>query len=241
MTKLLSAEAKAEEVGVSLSGLRKTRHLYKHIKKSPRKYLYYAEDPKESVRPNMVGAPDTPVNSRKNRRRNVPFGHENYHKAPGGSGNSLQRLNQLRSKIAYEGKIPQDQAQYLDEATEETLRTKSKEVIEAKQFKLRVETQRKTEDIQRAHLRSQLSGIYTCSDMGRKYPYTNSQYYENKEKVFGPTRDSIVGDHIRRRRETNTSFFIGRAPYGDNEKQEEPEEGPTVYLDDKGNLIGTVK
>ena len=37
--KILTAKQKAEELGVSLSGLAKTRHLYKHIKKSPRKYL----------------------------------------------------------------------------------------------------------------------------------------------------------------------------------------------------------
>ena len=46
MFKYLSAKEKAQELGITTSGLAKTRHLYKHIKKSPRKYLYFKEDPK---------------------------------------------------------------------------------------------------------------------------------------------------------------------------------------------------
>ena len=86
MAKYLSAKEKAEELGITTSGLAKTRHLYKHIRKSPHKYLYFEEDPREVVRPNMVNGPVTPVNSstpRSHRRRGVPFGEENYHKAPG--------------------------------------------------------------------------------------------------------------------------------------------------------------
>ena len=99
MTKVLSAKQKAEELGISLSGLAKTRHLYKHIKKSPRKYLYFAEDPREVVRPNTVPRPDIPVNSstpRSHRRRGVPFGEENYHKCPSGSGEKLKVLMTTR-------------------------------------------------------------------------------------------------------------------------------------------------
>ena len=50
MTKYLSAKEKAEELGITTSGLAKTRHLYKHIRKSPHKYLYFEEDPREAVR-----------------------------------------------------------------------------------------------------------------------------------------------------------------------------------------------
>jgi len=54
MFKYLSAKEKARELGITTSGLAKTRHLYKHIKKSPHKYLYFKEDPREVVRPNIV-------------------------------------------------------------------------------------------------------------------------------------------------------------------------------------------
>ena len=50
--KYLSAKEKAKELGITTNGLAKTRHLYKHIKKSPRKYLHFAEDHREVVRPN---------------------------------------------------------------------------------------------------------------------------------------------------------------------------------------------
>jgi len=36
------------------NGLAKTRHLYKHIRKSPHKYLYFPEEARDIVRPNMV-------------------------------------------------------------------------------------------------------------------------------------------------------------------------------------------
>ena len=69
MTKWLTAEQKANELGITTNGLAKTRHLYKHLKKSPRKYLYLEEDPREADRPNEVGTPYTPVNSRSRRRK----------------------------------------------------------------------------------------------------------------------------------------------------------------------------
>jgi hypothetical protein len=78
MTKVLSAKQKSEELGISMRALAKTRRLYKHIPKSPRKFLYFPEEPKEAVRPIMLGGSDSTVKSRSNRRRNVPFGQENY-------------------------------------------------------------------------------------------------------------------------------------------------------------------
>ncbi len=98
MAKILSAKEKAIELGISMRALAKTRHLYRHIPKSPRKFLYFEEEPKEAVRPFTPEGSDGSVKSRSNRRRNVPFGQENYHKAPGGSGNSLQTLNQMRGR-----------------------------------------------------------------------------------------------------------------------------------------------
>ena len=85
MTKYLSAKEKAKELGITTSGLAKTRHLYKYIRKSPHKYLYFAEEARDIVRPNSDPVPSTLGNSRtprSNRRRNVPFGETNYHKAP---------------------------------------------------------------------------------------------------------------------------------------------------------------
>ena len=45
------------------NGLAKTGHLYKHIRKSPHKYLYFPEEARDIVRPNMVGAPVSPLKS----------------------------------------------------------------------------------------------------------------------------------------------------------------------------------
>ena len=109
MTKYLTAKQKAAELGISLSGLRKTRHLYKHIPKGPRKYLYFAEEPQDVVRPIKAIAPFGPLKSPRIRRREVPFGQENYHKCNSGSGDKLKLYNQMRSKMALEGSIPKEE------------------------------------------------------------------------------------------------------------------------------------
>ena len=129
MAKILNAQQKAEELGISLSGLAKTRHLYKHIKKSPRKYLYF----KEEDRPNKVVAPDIPVISRSiGRRRNVPFGEENYHKAPGGSGEKLKVLNQMRAKASLEKKGSPGEIKSMDLALAIKIKDNHKEIVEQK-------------------------------------------------------------------------------------------------------------
>ena len=148
MTKVLSAKQKAEELGISLSGLAKTRHLYKHIKKSPRKYLYFEEDPREVVRPNTVPRPDIPVNSstpRLHRRRGVPFGETNYHKAPGGSGENFKLLNQMRAKAALEGKVEPGEIQSLTEAMTIKIKDNHKEIIEQKRAQKIAEIQQQDE------------------------------------------------------------------------------------------------
>ena len=142
MTKILSAKQKAMELGITTSGLAKTRHLYKHIKKSPHKYLYFAEDPREVVRPNTVNGPSTPGNSRtprSNRRRGVPFGEENYHKAPGGSGEKLKVLNQMRAKVALEGKVAPEDLRYLDGAMSIKIKDNARQIVEQEQNRKRAE------------------------------------------------------------------------------------------------------
>ena len=142
MTKYLSAKEKAEEPGITTSGLAKTRHLYKHIRKSPHKYLYFEEDPREVVRPNMVNGPVTPVNSstpRSHRRHGVPFGEENYHKAPGGSGDKLKVLNQMRAKAALEDKIAPGDLKYLDGAMAIKIKDNARQIVEQEQNRKRSE------------------------------------------------------------------------------------------------------
>ena len=152
MTKYLTAKQKAAELGITTNGLAKTRHLYKHIKKSPRKYLYFAEEAREIVRPNMVNAPDTTGNSRpprSQRRRNVPFGEENYSKAPGGSGNSLQLLNQMRAKASLEGKGTEEELKSMDQALAIKIKDNHKDIVEKKQFELQTKITIENERLRR--------------------------------------------------------------------------------------------
>ena len=132
MTKYLTAKEKAAELGITLSGLRKTRHLYKHIPKGPRKYLYFAEDPKDIVRPIKAIAPLGPLKSPRNRRRDVPFGQENYHKCPSGSGDKLKMYNQMRSKMALEGGLSKEEQESLTTALAYKVKENHKEIVEQK-------------------------------------------------------------------------------------------------------------
>ena len=140
MNKYLTAKQKAEELGITTRGLAKTRHLYKHIQKSPRKFLYFKEDPREAFRPNGVGSSvssvGTPKSPRTHRRRNVPYGEENYHKAPGGSGNSLRLLNQMRAKASLEGKGTEEELKSMDQALAIKIKDNHKDIVEKKQFEL---------------------------------------------------------------------------------------------------------
>jgi len=63
---------------------------------------------------------------------------QNYHKCPSGSGNSLQRLNQLRSKLVYVGKHSDEEIKNIDQATEHQIANKNKEIIEKKQMELKI-------------------------------------------------------------------------------------------------------
>ena len=170
MTKILTAKQKAEELGISLSGLAKSRHLYKHIKKSPRKYLYFEEED----RPFIPEAPVTVASSR-SRRRNVPFGKTLYSKAPAGSGEKLKVLNQMRSKMALEGKIPKGEQEAFTEALAHTVKNNYKEIDEQRRSQLQQELLRNDENVRKRISRNRNP---IQAEPVRKYPYTNmSGYY----------------------------------------------------------------
>ncbi len=136
--KYLTAKQKAEELGITTSGLAKTRHLYHHIQKSPRKFLYYPEE----NRPFKPGTPDAPVNSRsKVRRRDVGSlpGDTRYSNCPGGSGESFKLLNQMRAKASLEGKVKPDQLKYLSGAMAIKIKDNAREIVEQDQAKKRSE------------------------------------------------------------------------------------------------------
>jgi len=132
--KILTAQQKAKELGISLSGLRQSRHLYKHIKKSPRKYLYFEEE----YRPSMHEPPVTVPRSR-SRRRNVPFGDTNYSKAPSGSGEHFKLLNQMRSKMALEASIPKEEQEAFTDALAHKVKENYNEINEQRKEKIRSE------------------------------------------------------------------------------------------------------
>jgi len=166
MSKVLSAKQKAEELGITLSGLAKTRHLYKSIKKSPRKYLYFAEE----HRPNEDDAPVTLANSSSRvKRRGVPFGKTLYSKAPSGSGNSLQLYNQMRSKMALEGKIPKREQEAFSSALAHSVKKNYKEINEQRDAELTA-TLIKGEEKTRKFMRRAYDPI--VREPIRKYPYT---------------------------------------------------------------------
>ena len=139
MTRYLTAKQKALELGISLSGLRKTRHLYKHIPKGPRKYLYFPEDPQDVVRPIKAIVPLGSPKSPRIRRRDVPFGEENYHKCPSGSGDKLKLYNQMRSKMALEGTIPKEEQEAFKGALAYKVKENYKEIDEQRKAKIRSE------------------------------------------------------------------------------------------------------
>jgi hypothetical protein len=172
MFKYLSAKEKAKELGITTSGLAKTRHLYKYIKKSPHKYLYFKEDPREVVRPNTVNAPGTPENSRtprQHRRRDVPFEQDNYHKAKGRNGEHFKVLNQMRAKASLEGKCTKEELRSLDRALAIKIKSNHKEIVEEHQRRL--QSQLMSEDTARQKLfKRRPQGLINLSTKG--YPYS---------------------------------------------------------------------
>ena len=136
MTKYLTAKQKSRELGISLSGLRQSRHLYKHIKKSPRKYLYFGEE----NRPFIPEPVHTNHDKRsKVRRREVLPGDTRYSNCPGGSGESFKLLNQMRAKASLEGKVKPDQLKYLSGAMAIKIKDNAQQIVEQDQAKKRSE------------------------------------------------------------------------------------------------------
>jgi len=172
MFKYLSAKEKARELGITTSGLAKTRHLYKHIKKSPHKYLYFKEEERDITRPNTVNAPGTPENSstpRSHRRRDVPFEQDNYHKAKGRNGQHFKVLNQMRAKASLEGKCTKEELRSLDRALAIKIKSNHKEIVEEHQRRL--QSQLMSEDTARQKLfKRRPQGLINLSTKG--YPYS---------------------------------------------------------------------
>ena len=180
MSKILSAKQKAEELGISVSGLAKTRHLYKHIKKSPRKYLYYVEEDREATRPIKVVAPDSLDNSR-SRRRDVPYEDTNYHKAKGRGGEHFKLLNQMRSKMALENKIPQEERTEFTEALAHTVKKNYKQINEQRKAEITSKLLREDEATRKrmAKFRNPIQNVG-----GMKYPYTNLAYPTSSSQSY---------------------------------------------------------
>ena len=172
MTKYLTARQKSEELGITTSGLVKTRHLYKHIKKSPRKYLYFKEEEQDIIRPNTVSGAVIPVNSRpprSHRRRNVPFGQDNYHKAKGRNGQHFKILNQMRAKASLEGKCTNEEIKSMDRALAIKIKGNHKEIVEEEQR--RFQSQLMEEDRTRQELfKRRPQGLINLSTRG--YPHS---------------------------------------------------------------------
>ena len=172
MTKYLTARQKSEELGITTRGLAKTRHLYKHIKKSPHKYLYFAEEDRDIVRPNTLPGPLNPGYSRASRahrRRNVTFGTESYHKAKGRNGEHFKVLNQMRAKASLEGKCTDEEIRNMDRALAIKIKSNHKEIVEEEQRRLQSELmandRRRQEELKRRP-----QGLINLSTKG--YPYT---------------------------------------------------------------------
>ena len=172
MIKYLSAKEKARELGITTSGLAKTRHLYKHIKKSPHKYLYFAEEDRDIIRPNTLPGPLNPGYSRASRahrRRNVTFGTESYHKAKGRNGEHFKLLNQMRAKASLEGKATQEELRSMDRALAIKIKSNHKEIVEEEQRKLQsqlISEERRRKDL----LKRRPQKLINLSTRG--YPYT---------------------------------------------------------------------
>ena len=172
MTKYLTARQKSEELGITTRGLAKTRHLYKHIKKSPHKYLYFAEEDRDIIRPNTVPGPLNPGYSRASRahrRRNVTFGTESYHKAKGRNGEHFKLLNQMRAKASLEGKCTDEEIRNMDRALAIKIKSNHKEIVEEEQRRL--QSQLMSEDQRRKDLfKRRPQGLINLSTKG--YPHT---------------------------------------------------------------------
>ena len=68
--------------------------------------------------------------SRRPQRRDVPFGQERYHKCKSGSGDKLKLYNQMRSKMALEGRIPKKEQEAFNGALAHKVKENYKDIDE---------------------------------------------------------------------------------------------------------------
>ena len=172
MSKILTAKQKADELGISMRSLARTRHLYKHKPISARKFLYYEDDPKEAIRPSIEKPSDVSNKDRSrsvSKRRNVPFGDTHYSRAPGGSGENFRLLNQMRAKMSLEGRIPKEEQEAFTEALAHTVKKNYKAINEQRKAQLQQELMRNDELAYKNRIRSRNP---IQAEPIRRYPYT---------------------------------------------------------------------
>ena len=188
--KLLTAQEKAKELKISMRALAKSRHLYRYIQKSPRKFLYFEEDPREEHRPIVhVGSDKI-----RYKRRNVDPDKTNYSSCPGGSGQDFKLLNQMRAKASLEGKVKPGDLKYLSPAMAIKIKENAQEIVEQNQAKKRSELMAEEERARKKDPR-RYGGLYNPKLVQPRYnrDILNDQKEdrENGEKSF---TDTLPGD-----------------------------------------------
>tara|TARA_B100001964_G_scaffold51798_1_gene58485 strand:+ start:53 stop:643 length:591 start_codon:yes stop_codon:yes gene_type:complete len=190
--KLLTARAKAKELHISMRALAKSRHLYRYIQKSPRKFLYFEEDPQEAIRPTTPGGSDSTVKSRY-RRRGVDPKDTNYHKVKN-TGDRFKLLNQMRAKLSLEGKFKKEELNDFSEALAHKVKENYLEINEQRKTKIRSELMAQEETARKRDPR-RYGQIYNPKLVRPRYnkDILNDQREdrENREKSFTDTLPGV--------------------------------------------------
>ena len=188
--KLLTARAKAKELHISMRALAKSRHLYRYIQKSPRKFLYFEEDPQEAHRP-MVHVGSDKI---RYKRRNVDPDKTNYSNCHGGSGQDFKLLNQMRAKASLEGKVKAEDLKYLSPAMAIKIKDNAQEIVEQEQTRKRSELMA-NEEMARKNDPRRYGQIYNPKLVRPRYnkDILNDQREdrENREKSFTDTLPGV--------------------------------------------------
>ena len=124
--------------------------------------------------------PDSLDNSR-SRRRDVPYEDTNYHKAKGRGGEHFKLLNQMRSKMALENKIPQEERTEFTEALAHTVKKNYKQINEQRKAEITSKLLREDEATRKrmAKFRNPIQNVG-----GMKYPYTNLAYPTSSSQSY---------------------------------------------------------
>ena len=188
--KLLTARAKAKELHISMRALAKSRYLYRYIQKSPRKFLYFEEDPQEAHRP-MVHVGSDKI---RYKRRNVDPDKTNYSNCHGGSGQDFKLLNQMRAKASLEGKVKAEDLKYLSPAMAIKIKDNAQEIVEQEQTRKRSELMA-NEEMARKNDPRRYGQIYNPKLVRPRYnkDILNDQREdrENREKSFTDTLPGV--------------------------------------------------